>query len=565
MTPPKGPEEEHEMPGGAGPEGERELPRATGPGGEPGVADLLSEGGAAAPAAKNGAQNGGRRADLGHEGGLGVRDQIRRYRSAFLAVVAIIVIAAGSAGYILDHERLTLPTWFPVLGHEHFTLQGEFVTAQAVTPGQGQTVTIAGAKIGEIASVELHEGRALVAMHVDPSYARYIYRDATMLLRPKTQLQDITVEVNPGTPAAGRLKSGETIPISQTSPNVNLDEFLSSLDADTRNYIQLLLAGAAQGLNGNSRNLAAAFKRFSPFARDIQELSRELATRHAYIARSLHNFRLLMEALGSKDKALAELVDSSNAVLGTFAQQDRAVQATLRELPGVLHQTKTGLGKLGAAASVAGPTLEKLHPFAVALGPAQKQTQPFLRKTTPILKNEIRPFTREIEPVVSEIQPDLQEVSEAFPKLITTLSVLNEFFNELAYNPGANQAGFLFYLSWFNHNAASLFANADANGPIGHGLLYFSCTQIYTFPGVAQVNPTARAVLGLIQPPAAAPGALGIAGKCPAPSGAGVSSASELAGRVFGRGLGSTFGIGSEDAPQPPGGLSPFSKSGGAG
>ena len=97
MTPPKGPEEEHEMPGGAGPEGERELPRATGPGGEPGVADLLSEGGAAAPAAKNGAQNGGRRADLGHEGGLGVRDQIRRYRSAFLAVVAIIVIAAGSA------------------------------------------------------------------------------------------------------------------------------------------------------------------------------------------------------------------------------------------------------------------------------------------------------------------------------------------------------------------------------------------------------------------------------------------------------------------------------------
>lgn len=49
MTPPKGPEEEHEMPGGAGPEGERELPRATGPGGEPGVADLLSEGGERLP------------------------------------------------------------------------------------------------------------------------------------------------------------------------------------------------------------------------------------------------------------------------------------------------------------------------------------------------------------------------------------------------------------------------------------------------------------------------------------------------------------------------------------
>lgn len=517
---------------------ERELPSAGGPpvGGPP-------VGGPSAGGPPAAAGNGGRRADLGHEGGLGVRDQIRRYRSAFIAVVTIIVIAVGSAGYILAHERLAVPAWFPVIGHEHFTLKGEFVTAQAVTPGQGQAVTIAGAKIGEISSVELREGRALVSMSVDPTYARYIYHDATMLLRPKTQLQDITVEVDPGTPATGRLKSGAIIPISQTSPNVNLDEFLSSLDADTRNYLQLLLAAGAEGLNGNSRNLSATFKRFSPFARDFAELSHELAARHVYIARSLHNFRLLVEALGSKDKALAELVDSANASLGAFAQQDRAVQSTLHQLPGVLHQTNEGLAKLGVAARATGPALTALHPFAVALAPAQEQTQPFLRKTTPILKNEIRPFAHEIEPVISEIQPDLQEIADAFPNLITTISVLNEFFNELAYNPGPNQAGFLFYLDWFNHNANSMFATADANGPIGHGLLYFSCTQLYTLPGAEEVNPTAKAVLGLLHPPAPAPGALGVEGKCPTPGGSGVSSSSELAGRVFGKGLQSTFGF----------------------
>jgi phospholipid/cholesterol/gamma-HCH transport system substrate-binding protein len=527
-------------------EGEREMPAATGPDGEPGVADLLGAGGEA-PAARNGgqngAQNGGRRADLGHEGGLGVRDQIKRYRTAFLAVVSMILIAAASAGYILDHERLTLPTWVPVLGHEHFLLKGEFSTAQAVTPGQGQSVTIAGAKIGEIASVSLHEGRAIVTMEVKPSYARYIYRDATMLLRPKTQLQDITVEVSPGTPAAGRLHSGETVPLSQTTPNVNLDEFLASFDTETRDYVQLLLAGAAEGLHGNSRNLAAAFKRFSPFARDIAELSRELAKRHVYIARALHNFRLLVEALGSKNKALAELVDSANASLGAFAQQDHAVQTTLHELPGALRETNEGLGKLAGTARVAAPTLTALHPFAVALGPAQEEVQPALRKTTPILEHEVRPFAREIEPVVSEIQPDLQEVSEAFPKLVSTFTVLNEFFNELAYNPGSNQAGFLFYLNWFNHNLNSLFANADANGPIGNGLIYFACKQLFTLPGVAEVNPTARAVIGLLHPPAAVPGVGGVAGECPAQTGGGVSSASELAGRVFGKGLGSTFGV----------------------
>ena len=93
-----------------------------------------------------------------HEGGLSVRDQIERYRTAFIAVVTMIVIAAVVGGYILAHENLNLPGWVPVLGKNFYTLKAEFQTAQALTPGQGQAVTIAGAKIGEIASVNLHDG-----------------------------------------------------------------------------------------------------------------------------------------------------------------------------------------------------------------------------------------------------------------------------------------------------------------------------------------------------------------------------------------------------------------------
>ena len=96
----------------------------------------------------------------GHEGGLTVREQIERYRTAFIAVVTMIVIAAAVGGYILAHENLKLPGWVPVLGRDYYTLKADFQTAQAVTPGQGQAVTIAGAKIGEVASVSLHDGIA---------------------------------------------------------------------------------------------------------------------------------------------------------------------------------------------------------------------------------------------------------------------------------------------------------------------------------------------------------------------------------------------------------------------
>jgi phospholipid/cholesterol/gamma-HCH transport system substrate-binding protein len=435
-----------------------------------------------------------------HEGGLSVRDQIERYRTAFISIVVMIVIAAAVGGYILAHENLKLPGWVPVLGRSYYTLKADIQTAQAVTPGQGQAVTIAGAKIGEVASVDLHNGVATITMKVTPKYAR-IYHNATLILRPKTQLQDITVEVNPGTASAGKLPSGSTLPLSQTAPNVNFDEFLSSLDAETRSYLQELLAGAGQGFGNNGKAFSATLKRFNPLAREVKEISSELALRHANTARAIHNFRLLTEALGGKDKQLAQLVDASNAVFGTFAKEDQSVQSLVRELPGALNKTKSGLGKLATAAHVLGPTLHKLQPFASALGPANEATRKLTLATTPIIKNDIRPFAREILPTVNEIAPDTKQLAEAFPKLAASFGVFNEFFNELAHNPGKSEGGFLFFLDWANHNLNSVVSSSDANGVLGRTLVYLNCEVAPLLKAVGSVNPNVNLLVGLLNPP----------------------------------------------------------------
>jgi len=51
------------------------------------------------------------------------------------------------------------------LGKKLLHVEGGHPTAQAVTTGQGQAVTIAGAKIGEIASVDLNNGVGVITMH----------------------------------------------------------------------------------------------------------------------------------------------------------------------------------------------------------------------------------------------------------------------------------------------------------------------------------------------------------------------------------------------------------------
>jgi phospholipid/cholesterol/gamma-HCH transport system substrate-binding protein len=438
--------------------------------------------------------------DGSHEGGLSVREQIERYRTAFIAVVVMIVIAAATGGYILAHENLKLPGWVPVLGRNFYTLKAEFQTAQALTPGQGQAVTVAGAKVGEVATVNLQNGLATVTMKVTPKYARF-YKDATLLTRPKTGLQDMVVEINPGTPAAGRLRSGEVLPLSQTAPNVNFDEFLSALDAETRAYLQELLAGAGEGFKENGRAWSATLKRFDPLAREGERITGQLKLRHENIARSIHNFRLLLEALGGKDKQLAQLVDASNAVFAVFAKEDRNVQDLLRLLPGALAKTRTGLGKLATAAGVLGPTLRELHPFAASLAAANEATRRLSLKTTPIIREQIRPFARQILPTVSALRPDTQNLAEAFPKLATSFSVLNEFFNELAANPHTGQPGFLFYLDWGNHNFNSVVSTADTHGVLGRTLVYLNCEVAPLLKGVSEVNETVKLLVGLLNPP----------------------------------------------------------------
>ncbi|MHB1810231.1 MAG: MlaD family protein [Solirubrobacteraceae bacterium] len=433
--------------------------------------------------------------------GRGLRDQIARYRTAFVAIVVMIVLAIASGGYILAHERLTLPSWFPVIGSSSFPIEAELETALALTPGQGQPVTISGVKVGEISNVRLSRGVALVRMSIEPRYARYIYRNATMLVRPKTQLKDETIEVEPGSRAAGRVHEGERFRLAQTAPEVNLEEFLDSLDAETRTYLRSLLASAGTALNGNGRQLSVVYRRFYPLTVAIKQISGLLAKRQGYIKRSIHNFQLLISALGSKEQQLREVIEASNKDFGAFYEEDSAVESTLERLPSALRHAGAGLGKLAGAAKVVTPTLKALHPFAVSLEPAQEQSRRLFKKTTPVIANQLEPFTREILPVLQKVAPATQSFDKALPSLSASFGVLNEFFNELAYNPGSKQGGFLFFLEWANHDFNSALSTADAAGPTGRTQLYFNCNLVSLLKGISEINPSVKLLVNLLHPP----------------------------------------------------------------
>jgi phospholipid/cholesterol/gamma-HCH transport system substrate-binding protein len=404
-----------------------------------------------------------------------MRRAIREHLRDFVAIAGLIVVALVVTGFILASQTTLLPGWVPLIGDDKFELKAEFSSAQAVTPGQGQTVTIAGINVGQVSGSELDSGRAIVTMQIDHKYAGLIHPDATLLLRPRTGLQDMTIEVDPGT-EGNSVEEGSTLPLASSQPNVQPDQIFASLDGDTRSFLQLLLQAAGEGLHNNGRKLAAGLKRFEPFARDLARINGALAERRQNIRRSITNFGLLSQELGRRDTRLAEFVRSSNDVLGSFANQEAKLRELLQELPSTLTQTRRALVSGDRFAKVLGPGSEAMIPAAHALGPALRQVRPLFTNTVGPIRDQIRPFTRDVQKPLRHVKQLAKPLRDTSTQLTAAFGELNKFFNALAYNPpGSAQEGYLFWLSWLNHNTNSLFFTQNASGPLRHGLVLLNC------------------------------------------------------------------------------------------
>jgi phospholipid/cholesterol/gamma-HCH transport system substrate-binding protein len=400
--------------------------------------------------------------------------QARGHRTDTIAILVLAFVGIVMMLGIFTEQKASLPSWLPVVGEEFDHISAEFTTAQAVTPGQGQAVDVSGIQIGKVASVSLENGHAVVGMEIEPKYMKLLHPDAQFLLRPKTGLNDMVVEVEPGSGDQG-VKDGHVFGLAQTEPNVQLDQFLASLDTDTRQYIQLLVAGGAQGIGGHSQQLGDALRRFEPFVEYVSKLNKPIAERRAELAKVVHLFGELTTELGKHDQQVRTFVSSSDKALGNFANQQQALEESFEEFPATLRVAQEGFASSNEFSKVALPTLTKLIPQAQASTPAFKATEKLFAKTAEPIRDGIRPLTRQIRPLLSQANKGSGPLEKTVRSFGESLEGLNYFFNELAYKPKGGQS-YLFYLPWANHNLNSAFSVQDANGPVLRGLLGISCT-----------------------------------------------------------------------------------------
>jgi phospholipid/cholesterol/gamma-HCH transport system substrate-binding protein len=412
--------------------------------------------------------------------------QIRRYGRHFVTLLALVLLGGACGAFILLNQRLPNPF------QSNYALNAAFPSAAAVVPGLGEPVNVAGVRVGQISGVSLTQGHAVIHMQIDPSKVGTMYADATADLVPRTPLKDMEVDIRPGHAAAGPLRAGSTIVVGQALSPTDSDELLAALDTDTRTWFESLIASVGQGVAGRGGDLRQLFQTLGPTTGELRQVSDLMAERHQVLAQIVHNFGHLLKAVNQKSSQLREVVQAGDVAIRGFANQNQALRQSIVALPATLQTTRTTLGDMVGFANALGPSATALTPSARAAPATLRDLQTLFQGAALLPLQQIPAFVSATRPLTRDLPPLGRKLKVEVPETVDAFKVLTYATNEITYNAGARNPGFLYWLAWFAHNSDSFISTSDANGPVWRSVFVTSCKGLSTLT----VGPILEQVLG---------------------------------------------------------------------
>jgi phospholipid/cholesterol/gamma-HCH transport system substrate-binding protein len=425
---------------------------------------------------------------------------LERYGVPFAAVFVIVAIGLASATAILSNQRFYLPKWVPFLGSDFVNYTIDFSSAKAVVPGQGQTVTISGVTVGDIADVQLRNGRGRVGVKIQRQYASRIHADATAALRPRTLLDDMIIELDPGTKGAPLLPIGGNIPAERTMTPVEFDELLSEFDADTRQYLAILLQQGAKGLAGDGgRDFGRLLRGIEPTTVYTGRIAKALKVRDAQIARTVTNLRTVMTELGKNQDALGTFVSASADAFEAIGSTDADLRSAIQKSPEFLDKTEQLLTDAGEISTHVAAASKRLERPSAKLDEGFKQLIGFMDAATPVLRDQARPFARDTQAPLGKLKPAIDNLSSSSKNVSTGTEVLRQLFDGLAYKPANGNLSALTLAGWIGHATMSITSMQDSAGAVTRALIYADCSLVGRTGGIIRKeSPTARLVIDLL-------------------------------------------------------------------
>ena len=290
-------------------------------------------------------------------------------------------------------------------------------------------VRIAGVNVGKVVKVDRKEGTDLteVTMEVDKT-GLPIHKDATARIRSRIFLEgNFFVELSPGTPSADTIDDGDTIPVTQTSTPVQLDQLLTALQTNDRESLQDLLIGLGDGLTRKPtaaddanqdpivRGESAAKSLNDSITLSPKSLKDSAAVNKALLGTEPHDLGKLIlgldkvtTALATNEEQLKDFITNFNRFFAIFAREQTSLTESIGLLGPTLENARVSLASLNA-------TIPALERFAHNLIPGVEETPATITAFTPWISQAKLLFSK---PELGTLIGDLQPAIDAFAHVV---------------------------------------------------------------------------------------------------------------------------------------------------
>ncbi|HEU5036466.1 MAG TPA: MlaD family protein [Nocardioides sp.] len=211
--------------------------------------------------------------------------------------------------------------------------KAEFVDATGVV--KGDDIRIAGVKVGTVKDVQIVDRtRALVTFSVEES--THLSKATHAAIRYRNLVGQRYIALSDGIGDSGGLEPGSTIPVSQTSPALDLTVLFNgfkplfqALSPADINQLSYEIVQVFQGEGGNLESLLT----------HTASVTTTLASRDQVIGSLIDNLNQVLDHLGDRDVQLSRLITTFRTFVGGLKDDREAILGSLDRISQLSVQT----------------------------------------------------------------------------------------------------------------------------------------------------------------------------------------------------------------------------------
>ena len=361
----------------------------------------------------------------------------------------------------------------------------KLVLPSAAQLADGSPVWIDGAHAGDITDLTVRDGKAVVTVSLDHDYAP-LHSGTTTRVEWNSAVGERMLTIYPGAPANAEIPQGSFV--AAESRQIEVDQVLATLDPATRKQLDSLVRELHGTLDGREADVRDTIAGASSTVGALGEILSAVGKDGPAIRSLITQLRQMTDLAASRRSSVAGIVSHLDSATGRVAAQQRALSASLHELPGTLRTAQTTLDKVPTAAASTKDLLDDLRPAASRLPSVAGNLGPLLTDLRPTVA-QLRPLLGSAYQLLGETPALLDTTSQVVPRTSSLISALAPALSFLRpYTP----EGVGMLANW-----GQAFAPYDGSGHVWAGLLA---------PGTNSLDESVVQPIGSRRDPEPAPG-----------------------------------------------------------